>query len=109
MSSILKSLMNDNIICINNKNNTSLFLLLLLGLYVILARDILPECIIVLFKNPLFCLFAIGAIIYVSNTDTQLGLIMATAFLMTIHMINKKDVEKFGNKRKKRKKRKKSN
>jgi hypothetical protein len=67
-----------------------------LGVYVALARPTLPSYIVKLFENPVFRLVMIAYIIYRGNQDPQLSLMIAAGFLITMHMINKQNVEKLG-------------
>lgn len=67
---------------------------LFLGVYVALARPKLPNFVAKLFENPVFRLITIAYIIYRGNHDPQLSLMIAAAFLITIHMINKQKIEK---------------
>ena len=66
---------------------------LFLGMYVALARPKLPSFIAKLFENPVFRLVVIAYIIYRGNKDPQLSLMIAAAFLITMHMINKQQIE----------------
>ncbi len=66
---------------------------LFLGVYAALARPKLPKFIAKLFENPVFRLVMIAYIIYRGNKDPQLSLMIAAAFLITMHMINKQQVE----------------
>ena len=66
---------------------------LFLGMYVALARPKLPSFIAKLFENPVFRLVVIAYIIYRGNKDPRLSLMIAAAFLITMHMINKQQVE----------------
>ena len=73
---------------------------LFLGMYVALARPKLPNFIAKLFENPVFRLVIIAYIIYHSyNNNIQLSLMIASAFLITMHMINKQKVEAMGDSR----------
>jgi len=69
---------------------------LFLGMYAALARPTLPNFIIKLFENPVFRLVMISYVIYRGNQDPQLSLMIASTFLITMHMINKQKVENFG-------------
>ena len=66
---------------------------LFLGMYVALARPKLPSFIAKLFENPVFRLVVIAYIIYRGNKDPRLSLMIAAAFLITMHMINKQQIE----------------
>ena len=48
-----------------------------------------------LFQNPVFRLAMISYIIYRGNKDPQLAVMIAAAFLITMHMINKQKIENF--------------
>lgn len=63
---------------------------LVLAMYAALARPRLPTYIEKLFENPVFRLVIISYIIYRGNNDPQLSIMIAAAFLITIHMINKR-------------------
>ena len=88
-------IINKNIGWVHTNKYILPVLSLFLGMYAALARPTLPNFIIKLFENPVFRLVMISYIIYRGNQDPQLSLMIATAFLITMHMINKKKVEKF--------------
>lgn len=87
-------IVDDNIGWVHTNRYVLPILSLFLGLYVALARPRLPNVVAKLFENPVFRLLMISYIIYRGNKDPQLALMIATAFLITIHMINKQKVEK---------------
>ena len=66
---------------------------LILGVYAALARPKLPKFMAKLFENPVFRLVVISYIIYRGNKDPQVSLMIALAFLVTMHMINKQYIE----------------
>lgn len=68
-------------------------LTIFLAIYVALARPTLPNYIAKLFENPIFRLVMISYIIYRGNKDPQLSLMIAGAFLITMHMLNRQKVE----------------
>ena len=88
-------IINKNIGWVHTNKYILPVLSLFLGMYAALARPTLPNFIIKLFENPVFRLVMISYIIYRGNQDPQLSLMIATAFLITMHMINKQKVEKF--------------
>lgn len=93
------SLVNNNLGWVHENNYVLPVLSLFLGVYVALARPKLPSFIEKLFENPIFRLVMISYIIYRGNKDPQLALMIAAAFLITMHMINKQKVERFSNQR----------
>jgi hypothetical protein len=92
------SLINNNLGWVHENKYVLPVLSLFLGLYAALARPKLPKFVEKLFENPVFRLVIISYIIYRGNKDPQLALMIAAAFLMTIHMINKHSVIKLENK-----------
>lgn len=88
------SVINENLGWIHTNNYVLPILSLFLGVYVALARPKLPNFITKLFENPVFRLVMISYIIYRGNKDPQLSLMIAAAFLITMHMINKQKIEK---------------
>ena len=88
------SLVNQNLGWIHENKYVLPVLSLFLGMYAALARPKLPKFVEKLFENPVFRLVMISYIIYRGNQDPQLAVMIATAFLITIHMINKRKVEK---------------
>ena len=92
------SLVNNNLGWVHENKYVLPVLSLFLGLYAALARPKLPKFVEKLFENPVFRLVIISYIIYRGNKDPQLALMIAAAFLMTIHMINKHSVIKLENK-----------
>jgi hypothetical protein len=83
------SLVNNNLGWVHENKYVLPVLSLFLGVYAALARPKLPKFVEKLFENPVFRLVMISYIIYRGNRDPQLALMIAAAFLMTIHMINK--------------------
>jgi hypothetical protein len=88
------SVVNKNLGWIHTNKYVLPVLSLFLGVYVALARPTLPNFVVKLFENPVFRLVMISYIIYRGNKDPQLSLMIASAFLITMHMINKQKVEK---------------
>jgi hypothetical protein len=89
------SVVNNNLGWVHENKTILPILSLFLGMYVALARPQLPNYVAKLFENPIFRLAMISYIIYRGNKDPQLSLMIAAAFLITIHMINKQKIEKF--------------
>ncbi len=90
------TVVNQNLGWIHEHKYVLPVLSLFLGMYAALARPKLPNFIAKLFENPVFRLVMISYIIYRGNKDPQLALMIAAAFLITMHMINKKQVERLG-------------
>jgi hypothetical protein len=88
------SLVNNNLGWVHENKLVLPILSLILGIYAALARPKLPKFIERLFENPVFRLVMISYIIYRGNNDPQLSLMIAAAFLITMHMINKQKVTK---------------
>ena len=100
------SLVNNNLGWVHENKLVLPILSLILGIYAALARPKLPKFIERLFENPVFRLVMISYIIYRGNNDPQLSLMIAAAFLITMHMINKQKVtkmEKMGSSKKPKK------
>jgi hypothetical protein len=91
------SIVNNNLSWVHTNNYVLPVLSLFLGVYVALARPVLPNFMIKLFENPVFRLVMISYIIYRGNNDPQLSLMIATTFLITMHMINKQKIAKLSN------------
>jgi hypothetical protein len=89
------SVVNQNLGWIHNSPYVLPIISLFLGMYVALARPKLPSYIQKLFENPVFRLVVIAYILYRGNQDPLTSLMIAAAFLITIHMINKQKVENF--------------
>jgi len=70
-------------------------LTLFLTVYVTYARPNLPKFIVKLFENPVFRLVIISYIVYRANHCATSAIMIAAAFLITMHMINKQKLEKF--------------
>jgi len=88
------SLVNNNLGWVHENKLVLPILSLILGVYAALARPKLPKFMERLFENPVFRLVMISYIIYRGNNDPQLSLMIAAAFLITMHMINKQKVTK---------------
>ncbi len=89
------SVVNENLGWVHTNKYVLPVVSLFLGLYVALARPKLPKYIERLFENPVFRLVVISYILYRGNNDPQLSLMIAAAFLITMHMINKQKIDKF--------------
>ncbi len=87
------SIVNKNLGWVHENKYVLPVLSLFLGMYAALARPKLPNFIAKLFVNPVFRLVIIAYICYRGNKDPQLSLMIAAAFLITMHMINKKQIE----------------
>ena len=87
------SLVNNNLGWVHENKYVLPVISLILGLYAALARPKLPKFIEKLFENPVFRLLMISYIIYRGNQDPQLSVMIAAAFLITMHMINKKQIK----------------
>ena len=88
------SLVNNNLGWVHENKYVLPVLSLFLGMYAALARPTLPKFIEKLFENPVFRLVMISYIIYRGNQNPQLAVMIAAAFLITIHMINKNKINK---------------
>jgi len=88
------SLVNKNLGWVHENKVVLPVLALILGMYAALARPKLPKFIEKLFENPIFRLAMIAYIIYRGNNDPKLSVMIAVAFLITMHMINKRRVRK---------------
>ncbi len=86
------SLVNNNLGWIHKNKYVLPVVSLILGIYAALARPKLPKFIEKLFENPVFRLLMISYIIYRGNQDPQVSIMIAAAFLITMHMINKQKV-----------------
>lgn len=89
------SVVNENLGWVHTNKYVLPVVSLFLGLYVALARPKLPKYIERLFENPVFRLVVISYILYRGNNDPQLSLMIAAAFLITMHMINRQKIDKF--------------
>jgi hypothetical protein len=89
------SLVNQNLGWVHSNSYVLAVLSLFLAVYVAVVRPVLPQFIQRLFENPVFRLVLISYILYRGNKDPQLSLMIAAAFLITMHMINKQKVEQF--------------
>ena len=87
------TIVNQNLGWVHENKYVLPVLSLFLGMYAALARPKLPNFIAKLFENPVFRLVVISYIIYRGNKDPQLSLMIAAAFLITMHMINKQQIE----------------
>jgi hypothetical protein len=83
------SFVNNNLGWVHENKYVLPVLSLILGVYAALARPKLPKFLEKLFENPIFRLVMISYIIYRGNKDPQLSIMIAAAFLVTMHMINK--------------------
>jgi len=88
------SLVNNNLGWVHKNKYVFPVVSLILGMYAALARPKLPKFIEKLFNNPIFRFAMISYIIYRGNKDPQLAVMIAAAFLITMHMINKRQVKK---------------
>ena len=88
------NIVNKNLGWMHNNKYVVPVLSLFLVLYVALARPKLPNFVAKLFENPVFRFLIISYIMYRGNDDPQLSLMIAAAFLITMHMINKQRVNK---------------
>jgi len=89
------SVVNQNLGWIHTNKYVLPILVLILGLYAALARPTLPKYVERLFENPVFRLVLLSYILYRGNSDPQLSIMIASAFLITMHMINKQKIDKF--------------
>ena len=89
------SLVNQNLGWVHTNSYVLAVLSLFLAVYVAVVRPVLPQFVQRLFENPVFRLVLISYILYRGNKDPQLSLMIAAAFLITMHMINKQKVEQF--------------
>jgi hypothetical protein len=92
------SLVNENLGWVHKNNYILPVISLVLGMYAALARPKLPKFVEKLFENPISRLLMISYIIYRGNQDPQLSIMIAAAFLITIHMINKRQVKNMAKK-----------
>ena len=92
------SLVNQNIGWVHENKYVLPVLSLCLGMYAALARPKLPKFVEKLFANPVFRLVMISYIIYRGNKDPQLAVMIAAAFLVTMHMINKNEIDRLSKK-----------
>lgn len=89
------SVVNNNLGWVHQNKYVLPVITAFLAVYAALARPKLPSYIEKLFENPVFRLVMISYILYRGNKDPQLSIMIAAAFLVTIHLINKQKVEKF--------------
>ena len=68
---------------------------LFLAIYAALVRPTLPSYVRKLFMNPVFRLVVIAYIIYRTNENPQVAVMIALAFLVTMHLVNRQEVEGF--------------
>ena len=92
------SFINKNLGWVHKNNYILPVISLVLGMYAALARPKLPKFVEKLFENPISRLLMISYIIYLGNQDPQLSIMIAAAFLITIHMINKRQVKNMAKK-----------
>ena len=86
-------LINQNLGWIHENKYVLPVISLFLGMYAALARPKLPKFVAKLFENPIFRLVIISYIMYRGNKDPQLSLMIALAFLVTMHMLNKQYIK----------------
>lgn len=65
-----------------------------LAMYPALIRPKLPSYLEKLFINPVFRLVMISYIIYASNRNIEMAIVGALIFLTTMHVINKRKIDK---------------
>ena len=82
----IKTIIDNNIII-------HIIISLFLVSYVILARPELPSYIVKIFENPLFRLVVISYILYESNNDLLLSVLVTFSFLLIMYLINKQNVK----------------
>jgi hypothetical protein len=70
-------------------------LALILILYVAQVRPTLPHFVQELFHNNIFRLVVCTYIVYRANHDPQTAVLIAAAFLIIMHMVNKQFIDKF--------------
>ena len=87
------SIVNENLGWVHSNKIVYSIISLILAIYFIQARPKLPSYIEKVFENSVFRFLVISFIVYQSNKDPQLSIIIAAAFLITMHMINKNVVE----------------
>lgn len=71
-----------------NNNYLTAALTLFLVLYGAMARPQLPMFMMYLFDNVLFRLLVLFSIVYLSNRNIQVSLIVAVAFVITMGLLN---------------------
>ena len=94
ISETFDSIVNTTYDKINNNNNMigNIFiyvLILVLILYVPFIRPNLPKSVEKLFNNPIFRLCAYSYIVYRATYDVKTALVVASVFILIIHMLNK--------------------
>ena len=72
---------------LNNQYVTSALTLFLI-LYAGLIRPRLPDFLATLFENPFFRLLFLFLLAYVSSRNSQVALIVAVAFMVTMHILS---------------------
>ncbi len=97
---------------INNRINKALsfldnpyvagFLKLFLVLYAGLAAPKLPHYILQLFDNMFVKVLILFLVLYTSNKDPILSLLIAVGFIMTLVMLNRRSAERFDNENEKK-------
>jgi len=88
------SFVNNNLGWVHNNKMVLPVVSLILGMYAALARPKLPKFIEKLFENTVFRIILISYLIYRGNQDPQLSIMIAAAFLITMHLINKQKVSR---------------
>lgn len=82
-----------------SNNRTSVLLSMFLVFYGGLAGPKLSNSITELFKNPVFRIFILSLIVYKSNNDPRLSILISLIFVLVLDNINKiKIFENFTNK-----------
>lgn len=70
-----------------NNNIIKIPLLIVLGLYIVVSPK-LPNTVILLYNNMVFRFLVIYLIIFFSNRDIQLSVMIAVAYLFTIYKLD---------------------
>ena len=87
------TIVNDNLSWVHSNKIIFSLISLILAIYFIQARPKLPTYVEKVFENSVFRFLVISFIVYQSNKDPQLSIMISAAFLITMHMINKNIVE----------------
>ena len=61
-------------------------------LYASLARPQLPECIAVLFDSAVFRVLFLTMLVYMSNQNLQISIMLALAFTITMNLLNEQKI-----------------
>lgn len=67
-------------------------LALFLVLYSSMSRPELPSMIMLLFDNAIFRLLVLTLIVFMSNGDVQVALLVAVAFTVTLNFLNEQKI-----------------